>query len=36
MRLRSIDGEPRFIRELSVGKVAGEEILSFNVASRGK
>jgi len=36
MRLRRIDGEPLFIRELSVGKVTGEEILSFTVAARGK
>jgi len=35
MSLRSVDGEPQFIRELSVGKVTGEEILSFTVAARG-
>jgi len=34
MSLRSIDGEPQFIRELSVDKVTGEEIISFTIAAK--
>ena len=39
MSIRRVDGEPQFLRELSIEKVAGiagEEILSFTVSARGK
>ena len=36
MRLSGIDGEPQFIRKLTVEKATGEEIVSFTVAARGK
>jgi len=36
MSLRLIDGEPNFIRKLTVETVDREEILSFTVSSRAK
>jgi len=36
MSLCRINDEPQYIRELSVEKATGEEILSFTVAARGK
>jgi len=35
MSLRLIDGEPEYIRKLTVESVARDEILSFTVAARG-
>jgi len=34
MRIRQIDDAPPFLSELSIGKIGGEEILSFTVAAR--